>query len=51
MNNEDGDALSKAQEERIREIVARMNVFSQHQKVMAETVRSKEITVKQKNKK
>lgn len=35
----DGDTLSKHQEEQVQKCIAQMNVYSQHKKVMAETIR------------
>jgi hypothetical protein len=35
----DGDTLSKHQEEQVQRLIAQMNVYSQHKKVMAETTR------------
>jgi hypothetical protein len=50
MNEEDGDSLTKHQEEQLAKFVAQMNVFAQHQKVLAEFTRSKNV-VKEKLKK
>ena len=36
---EDGDTLSKHQEEQLQKFIAQLNVYSQHKKVMAETTR------------
>jgi len=47
-DDEDGDTLSVNQEERLKKFIAHMNVFSQHQKAMAEFTRPK--TGKRKNK-
>jgi hypothetical protein len=49
-NDEDGDTLSVSQEEQVQKFIAQMNVFSQHQKVMAEFTKPKK-KVKEKNKK
>ena len=52
MDEEDGDTLSVSQEEQVQKFIAQMNVFSQHKKAMAESVRSKQAAeLKQKNKK
>jgi len=32
----DGDTLNKHQEEQLKKIIATMNVFSEHKKIMAE---------------
>lgn len=40
-DDEDGDTLSVSQEEQLKLFIARMNVFSQHQKVMAEFTKPK----------
>lgn len=50
-NDEDGDTLSVSQEEQLQKFIAQMNVFSQHQKAMAEFTRPKQGKEKQKNKK
>ena len=48
-DDEDGDTLNVSQEEQVQKFIARMNVFSQHQKVMEETTRpKKEVVIKKK---
>ena len=50
MDDEDGDTLSKRQQEQLEKFIAHMNVFSQHQKAMAEFTRPKQGKVKIKKK-
>lgn len=38
-DDEDGDTLSKHQEEQLQKFIAQMNVYSQHKKVIAEAAR------------
>jgi hypothetical protein len=50
-NDDDAGPLTKEQQERLEKFIAQMNVYSQHQSVMAETRQADRGEKKSKNKK
>lgn len=50
-SDSDGDTLNKHQEEQLRKTIAHMNVFAEHKKIMAETIRPKKRDSKRKKNK